>query len=68
MRWVGHVARMGMMRNAYRVLVRKPEGKRLDRSCRLDERIILKFILNKQDIRAWTELIWLAIWTRGELL
>jgi len=49
-------------------LVRKPEGKRLDRSCRLDERIILKFILNKQDIRAWTELIWLAIWTRGELL
>jgi len=68
MRWVGHVARMGVMRNAYRVLVRKPEGKRPETSCRLDERIILKFILNKQDLRAWTELIWLAIWARGELL
>jgi hypothetical protein len=28
MRWEGHVARMGEGRGAYRVLVRKPEGKR----------------------------------------
>jgi hypothetical protein len=28
MRWAGHVARMGEMRDAYRVSVRKPEGKR----------------------------------------
>jgi hypothetical protein len=28
MRWVGHVARMGAKRNAYRILVGKPEGKR----------------------------------------
>ena len=27
-RWVGHVARMGEIRGAYRVLVRKPERKR----------------------------------------
>jgi hypothetical protein len=27
MRWVGHVARMGKKRNAYRILVGKPEGK-----------------------------------------
>jgi hypothetical protein len=27
MRWAGHVARMGETRNAYRILVRKPEGK-----------------------------------------
>jgi hypothetical protein len=27
MRWSGHVARMGEKRNAYRLLVRKPEGK-----------------------------------------
>jgi hypothetical protein len=27
MRWVGHVARMGEKRNAYRLLVGKPEGK-----------------------------------------
>jgi hypothetical protein len=28
MRWVGHVARVGEKRNAYRLLVGKPEGKR----------------------------------------
>jgi hypothetical protein len=28
MRWAGHVARMGEKRNAYRLLVRKPEGRR----------------------------------------
>ena len=28
MNWVGHVARMGMKRNAYAVLVGKPEGRR----------------------------------------
>ena len=27
MRWAGHVARIGERRGAYRVLVRKPEGK-----------------------------------------
>jgi len=27
-RWVGHVARMGIERGVYRVLVGKPEGKR----------------------------------------
>jgi hypothetical protein len=29
MRWVGHVARIGEKRNTYRLLVGKPEGKRL---------------------------------------
>jgi hypothetical protein len=28
MRWAEHVARMGEMRNAYNILVGKPEGKR----------------------------------------
>jgi hypothetical protein len=28
MKWAGHVARMGEKRNAYRLLVGKPEGKR----------------------------------------
>jgi len=28
MRWVGHVARMGERRGVYRVVMRKPEGKR----------------------------------------
>jgi hypothetical protein len=29
MRWAGHVERMGEKRNAYRLLVGKPEGNRL---------------------------------------
>jgi hypothetical protein len=29
MRWAGHVVRMGEKRNVYRLLVGKPEGKRL---------------------------------------
>jgi hypothetical protein len=28
MRWAGHVARLGDERGVYRLLVRKPEGKR----------------------------------------
>jgi hypothetical protein len=28
MRWAGHAEHMGEMRNAYNILVRKPEGKR----------------------------------------
>jgi hypothetical protein len=28
MRWAGHVARIGEKRNAYRILVGKPEGKK----------------------------------------
>jgi len=29
MRWAGHVARLGERKDVYRVLVGKPEGKRL---------------------------------------
>jgi hypothetical protein len=28
MRWAGHIARMGVKRNACRILVRNPQGKR----------------------------------------
>ena len=28
MRWAGHVARMGMRRDVYRILVHKPDGRR----------------------------------------
>jgi hypothetical protein len=28
MRWAGHAARMGGMRNAYKIFARKPEGRR----------------------------------------
>jgi len=28
MRWAGHVTRMGEIRNSYKILIEKPEGKR----------------------------------------
>jgi hypothetical protein len=34
MRWAGHLVRMGAKRNAYRILVGKPEGKRPPRRSR----------------------------------
>jgi hypothetical protein len=40
MRWTGHVACMGEMRNAYRILVGEPEGKREDQG------IVGRIILN----------------------
>jgi hypothetical protein len=41
MRWTGHVARMGEGRSVYRILVRRPEGKRpLGRpGCRWEDNI-----------------------------
>jgi hypothetical protein len=57
MRWAGQLARMGKKRNAYRILVGKPEGNRqLGRP-----RIILKWILDTNDEMVWTGRIWLRI-------
>jgi hypothetical protein len=58
-----NVARMGSKRNAYRILVGKPEGKRsLGRSRR-------RWVDNiKMDGVVWTELIWIRIGTSGMLL
>ncbi|KAJ4445571.1 hypothetical protein ANN_12252 [Periplaneta americana] len=44
LRWAGHVARMGESRNAYRVLVGRPEGKRPLGGRDVDGKIILKWI------------------------
>jgi hypothetical protein len=45
MRWAGHVAHMGEIRNAYRILVGKPEGKKPLGRPRLGGRIILEWSL-----------------------
>jgi hypothetical protein len=63
MRWAGHVERMGEKRNAYRILVGKPEGKRpLERPRR---RLVDNI---KLDAMVWIGLIWLRIGTSGGLL
>jgi len=49
MRWEGHVARMGERRDAYRVLVGKPDRKRPLGRHKRRWRIILKFIFRKWD-------------------
>jgi hypothetical protein len=57
----------GEKRNAYMVLVRRPEGKRhLGRSRhRWGDNINMNL---KYDDRAWTESLWVRIWTGGRLL
>jgi hypothetical protein len=70
MRWAGYVEGMGEKRNAYRILVGKPEGKRpLVRPRR-------RWVYNvKMDLRetgwdgmGWIGLIWLRIGTSGGIL
>jgi hypothetical protein len=47
MRWVGHIANIGEMRNVYKILVRKPEGRDHVEDLGQDGRIILEQILGK---------------------
>jgi hypothetical protein len=49
----------------YRVLVRKPEGKRLMRRPGVDGRIILRRIFRKWHVGLWTESSWLRIGAVG---
>jgi hypothetical protein len=44
MRWAGHVALMGEVRNMYRVLVGKPDGKNHWEEQGVDGGIILRWI------------------------
>jgi hypothetical protein len=45
MRWNGHVERMRVIRNTYKTLVGKPEGKEILRNLEIDGSTILKLIL-----------------------
>jgi hypothetical protein len=58
MRWAGHVARVGETRDAYRILVGKPEGKRpLGRpTCKWVDNI-------KMDLResGWGDIDWIDL-------
>jgi hypothetical protein len=66
MRWEGHVERMGEKRNAYRILVGKPKGKRpLGRPRR---RWVDNIKTNLRDGMVWIGLMLLRIGTSGGLL
>jgi hypothetical protein len=58
MRWAGHVTRMGEKRNAYRLLVGKPEGKRsLGRPRR---RGVDKIRMDLGEV-GWSEVDWIGL-------
>jgi hypothetical protein len=59
---------MGEKRNAYRLLVGNPEGKRSLGRPRRRWLIILGWILERWDRVMWTGLVWLRTGTGGELL
>jgi len=56
---------MGEGRSVYRILVRRPEGRRPLETPEVDGRIILKWIYKKW---VWTGLIWSRIGTGGGIL
>jgi len=64
----GHEARTGERRGVYRVLVGKPERKRLLGRPRSRREIILRWIFRKWygGGGAWTGLMWLRIRTGGD--
>jgi hypothetical protein len=68
MRWAGRVARIGEGRNAYRILVGKPEGRRPLGTPRHRREDNIKIDLQEVGWGAWTGLIWLRIGTGGGLL
>jgi hypothetical protein len=68
MRWAGHVVRVRSKKNAYRISVGKPEGKRplgRPRPMWVDN---IKIDFKDIDGMVWTGLIWLRIGTSKRLL
>jgi hypothetical protein len=65
MRWAEHVARIGEIRTAYRILVGKPEGKR---PVGRPRRRWVDNIKMDLDGMVWIGSIWLRIRTSGGLL
>jgi hypothetical protein len=68
-RWAEHVACMGERRNAYRILVGKPEGKRSlgRRERRWEDNIKIDLKRDKDEV-VCTGFFWLRIGTGGGLL
>jgi hypothetical protein len=63
MRWMWNVARMGEMRNAYKILVGKPEGKIPLRRLGRRWEDIIKLGLREVGFEVWIGFKWLRIGT-----
>lgn len=60
LKWAGHIACVGYTRNTPKILVTyNLEAESIDRS------IILKWMINKQDVRLWTRFNWLRTGSCG---
>jgi hypothetical protein len=68
MRWAGQVARKGEKRNAYRILMGKPEGKRSLGRTRRRSVDNIKIYLREIGWIVWIGSIWIRIGTSGGLL
>jgi hypothetical protein len=68
MRWVGRVARIGERRNAYTILVGKPEGKRPLGRPRRRWKDNIRIYLREIGMAVWTGCIGLKLGTCSQLL
>jgi hypothetical protein len=68
MRWVGHIAHMGEMRNAYKIMVGKPKGKKPFGRRRHKWENNVRWILEEKGEKVRTGCIWLRTRTNGKLL
>jgi hypothetical protein len=64
-RWSGHIARIDEPSNAYKIVVRIPQGKRLQKHLHINRRTILKWIMKKWNRRVRTGFVCLKIGTSG---
>lgn len=60
MRWTKHVPRKVNMRNACRLLIYNPEGKRSLGKPRRRDGYILELVLNKRNMKVWSVFILLS--------
>jgi hypothetical protein len=68
MRWAEHVASMEEMRNAYKILVRRPEGKRPHGRTRRRWEDNVKMDVKEIGLEVWIGFVRFRIGTGGRLL
>jgi len=67
-RRAGHVARMGKMRNSYKILSKSLKVRDHWEDLGVDDKIILEWILGKEGRKAWTGCVYLRTMISGGML